>query len=79
MKSVRLVPHVGPYWLAGSTRQQPLVRIDLRESSVMEGPVGNADLGNIGEDAETEESSIMNHQAAMPHKLAGADANGGAP
>ena len=56
----------------GSTRQQPLVRIDLREVSVLEGPVGGADLGNIGEDAEGEEG----HQTDAPHKLATSEANG---
>ncbi|MCJ1461845.1 hypothetical protein MMC07_000444, partial [Pseudocyphellaria aurata] len=61
--------------VAGSTRQHPLVRIDLREASVMEGPSGaDADLGNIGEEAEHEENVSMSHQADMPHKLAaGAD------
>lgn len=58
--------------MAGSTTQQPLVRIDLRESSVLE--VGDLELGGIGEEAEGEEAQAMNHQAQMPHKLA-ADAN----
>lgn len=63
---------------AGSTRQHPLVRIDLREASVMEGPSGtDADLGNIGEEPEHEENVSLTHQADVPHKLAaGADANG---
>ncbi|KAK9806506.1 hypothetical protein WJX73_005212 [Symbiochloris irregularis] len=51
----------------GSTRQQPLVRIDLRESSVLTGD--GTDLHTLGEEAEGEEAP------AEPMKQA-ADANG---
>ena len=42
----------------------------------MEGPVGADDLGEIGEDAEGEERTMMSHQTDVPHKFATPEANG---